>query len=319
MKIFRYKKLFIQTMVVAAVGLSAVSCMPDEEMEYTEKAKISQGVTDPYLQINTPVIGFQAGIEDYAVSLNAINGAKSISEVKVYSVFTDAGSGETSNEVLLTSFPVTSPTRTVIDGKLTYDDLKAGITVGGEPLPEDQNELKVGSGWKLRFTGISAFGELPLGGSVTVAVLSRFAGIYKVKASVYYRIGVEQPASVWTGQERFIGSVSETVFSYNDYWGPFAWTGNQFNFEVNFGTEPAAQYPITAPIIVDGIYSGTYAMSCNDDTKGDFSKVSCTGSNVLIPDDATKKHVIKLTYGYFTASGAVGPREFQETLEKIVD
>jgi hypothetical protein len=306
MKIFRYRKLFIQTFVVAAVGLSAVSCMPDEEMEYTENGKITQGVTDPYLQINTPVIGFQAGTEDYAVSLNAINGDKTISEVKVYSVFTDAATGLTSNEVLLTSFPVASPTRTIIDGTLTYEMLKAGIVVDGNPLPDDQAELKVGSGWKLRFTGTSSYGELPLGGSVTVAVLSRFAGMYKVLHGSYIRYdGLTQD---YTGQERFIGSVDETTFSYNDYWGSFAWTGNQFNFTIDF-----AKNTIYVPILVDGLFSGTKVLRCGEDT---FTKQPCDGSNKFTPSEADGKHLIYLTYGYL---GTGGNREFHERLEKIVE
>jgi hypothetical protein len=114
----------------------------------------------------------------------------------------------------------------------------------------------------------------------------------------------------WVGATRFIGSVDETTFSYNDYWGGFIWTGNAFHFRVD-----ESDNSIEVPILVNGaLFSGNRAMSCSINP-ADFTSVPCDGSNILIPDDVNGKHTIKLTYGYFTDGS--GPREFYEVLEKL--
>jgi hypothetical protein len=285
----------------------AISC--DEDLvEYGPEQ--FQEITDPYLRILTPAIGFQAGTPSYQVEFDIINGAKRITAVDVYMTFLDATSGQTSNEVLLASYPVEAGNLTQVRAALTYDDLKNGLTVNGGPLPADQVELAVGSQWTFSFIGRRGEGDLPLNGSIRVGVLSRFAGIYRVVDAIYYRIGVPTDAGPWVDQTRFIGSVDETTFSYNDFWGPFVWTGSAFNFSIDFSDNS-----IEVPILVNGrIFSGNRALNCSVEPET-FTSVSCDGSNVLIPDDANGKHTIKLTYGYFTDGS--GSREFQEVLEKL--
>ena len=74
---------------------------------------------------------------------------------------------------------------------------------------------------------------------------------------------------------------------------------------------------IEVPIITEsGLYSGNRALSCKTD-KNQFKNVPCDGSNILIEDNVNGKHIIKITYGYFTDGS--GPREFYEVLEKIVN
>jgi hypothetical protein len=290
------------------------SCDEDTEMDYATSTQ-SQKVTDPYLQINTPVIGFQAGVEAFDYSVNVINPSNDLAlkEVKVYSVFTSAETGSLSNEGLLMTIPVEGPNRNSADGSFTYEDLKAGLTVDGGPLPDSDLDLKVGSGWKLRFEGVTSSGKvIPLKGSVNVAVLSPYAGLYKVLEGSYLRF--DDVSGDYTGETRFIGSVDETTFSYNDYWGYFPWTGNQFNFKVDFENGNK----VTVPILVDGLFSGTKALQCGVDP---FIKFSCEGKNVLIkdpdaPESSNAKHRFVLLYGYL---GAGGNREFYEELEKIVN
>ena len=279
------------------------------EQDFVEYgSEVPQVITDPFLQIKTPVISFQAGTPSYSLEFNIINGAKSISAVDVYMIFTDASSGKKSNEAVLASYP-TSGSFTPVSADLTYDDLKSGLTVDGSPLPADEVELAIGSGWALRFVGKAASGDIDLSGSVRISVLSRFAGIYTVKTGQYFRIGVPTNAGAWVGQTRFIGSVDATTFSYNDFWGPFVWTGSQFNFRVD-----ESDYSIDVPIIVAGLFSGNRALNCNIEP-ATFTNVSCAGSNILIPDDVNGHHTIKLTYGYFTDGS--GAREFYEVLEKL--
>ncbi|MDZ4748184.1 MAG: hypothetical protein SH808_06820 [Saprospiraceae bacterium] len=284
----------------------SVSCNEDDLVTYGDET--NQGISDPFLQILTPVISFQAGTPSYLMEFNVVNGLKRLTAVEVYMTFTDAVSGAESNEALLATYTLDADDLTVISDELTYAELKAGLIVNGSPLPDNEVDLAIGSGWKLRFLGKRAEGDIGLPGSIRVGVLSRFAGNYKVIESAYYRIGVF--SSNWNGQTRFIGSVDATTFSYNDYWGPFGWGGQSFNFSLN-----EVDNFLTVPILTaSGLFSGTRAINCTDDG-AIFTNVPCAGQNVLIPDDAGGKHVIKLTYGYFTDGS--GPREFYEILEKI--
>lgn len=307
MKILTNKAFYL-----ALFTLIGLACEEDTVMDYNSATPRNQGITDPYLQIQTPVIGFQAGTENYPFAVNVINPDNELrlDQVKVYSIYTSAATGNQSNEALLGTLDVEGVNRNIIEGTWDYSQLKAGITVDGAPLPDDQVALTVGSGWRLRFEGVTTSGEtVRLKGNINVAVLSRFAGIYQVTKSEYYRIGVL--TATWTGSTRFIGSVDEDTFSYNDYWGSFAWTGNQFNFDIDFTTNK-----IKVPIIVDGLFSGNRALDCDVEPQT-FSVFTCTNTNVLVPNETTGEHVIKLTYGYFTDGS--GPREFSEELKKVVD
>lgn len=289
----------------------AVSCTDDDFVTYGEET--STKLTDPYLQILTPVISFQAGTPSYNMKFNVINGneATRINSVDVYKVYTDIITGNSSNEALLGTYPVTvgAGGSQLIDVDLTYDQLKEGLTVNGGPLPTDQTELALGSGWVLRFEGQQATRKIGLVGNIQIAVLSRFAGLYKVIESTYWRIGVV--TATWNGEERFIGSVNDTTFSHPDYWGQFAWAGKAFNFILN-ESDNSIKVPIILP--ASGIYAGNRAINCIDDGAL-FGFAPCAGSNVLIPDEVNGKHIIKLTYGYYTDGS--GSREFYEVLEKL--
>jgi len=280
-----------------------ISCNDDDFVQY--KSEEFQTVTDGYLQIKTPVIAFQAGIPAYHMEFNVVNGTNRYTAIEVYKVYTDASTGNSSNEVLLETYPVGPGVTTTVTDELTYADLKAGLTVNGSPLPDDEAALAVGSGWIFRFVGKTAEGDKDLNGNIRVGVLSRFAGLYRVIESAYYRIGVL--TATWDGQERFIGSVDENTFSYNDWWGNFGWAGNAFHFDLNPDNT-------IETLTGGGLFGGNRRINCTTDF-AIFTSVPCVGSNVLIPDDVNGHHIIKLTYGYFTDGS--GPREFYEVLEKI--
>ncbi len=302
------KNIRLITFLSLALVFAAVSCNEDEFVTYGEET--TEVLTDPFLQIITSVIPFQAGIPSYTMEFNVVNGLKRITAVEVYSIFTDAATGAQSNEVLLATYPLDADDLTLVSDQLTYDELKAGLLVNGAPLPDNQVDLAIGSGWLFRFVGKRAEGDFGLNGNVRVGVLSRFAGNYKVIESAYFRINVPGTPPNWNGQTIFIGSVDATTFSHNDFWGPFAWGGESFNFSLN-----ETDNTLTVPILTEsGIYAGNRAINCTDDGAL-FIDVPCAGSNVLIPDDVGGKHVIKLTYGYFTTGS--GSRQFYEVLEKI--
>lgn len=301
------KNRILKNLLFVFLGVFAFSCQNDDLVEY-QKGDFVQ-INNPYLYVNTPVVQFQAGTPSYTISVDVINNAQNLRKIDVYSVFTDAVSGKKSNKVLLTTLDVPAGSRVKVEKALTYADLKKGLIVNGASLPDDDKSLSVGSGWKLTFEGTTDFATEIMNGSITVGVLSRFAGIYKVVESHYYRIGVL--TAQWDGATRFIGSVDDNTFSYNDYWGNFDWTGKSFNFDIDFQTNK-----ITAPIIVpaNGIFSGSRPMNCPED-EALFKEFDCKTFNVFEPNEATGAHRIKLVYGYFTNGS--GPRAFYEILEKV--
>lgn len=301
------KNRILKNLLFVFLGFFAFSCQNDDFVEYKDGGFLQ--INNPYLYINTPVVQFQAGTPSYSISVDVINNAQNLRKIDVYSVFTDAVSGKKSNKVLLTTLDVPSGSRVTIEKALTYADLKKGLTVNGAPLPDDDKSLSVGSGWKLTFEGTTDFATEIMNGSINVGVLSRFAGIYKVVESHYYRIGVL--TAQWDGATRFIGSVDDNTFSYNDHWGNFDWTGKSFNFDIDFQTNK-----ITAPIIVPayGIFAGSRHMTCATD-EALFKEFDCKTFNVFEPNEASGAHRIKLVYGYFTNGS--GPRAFYEILEKV--
>ena len=116
----------------------AASCNEEDFVVYGNEEFIK--VTDPYLQVLTPVISFQAGTPSYVMEVQVVNTntTSRISAVDVYKVFTDIVTGNSSNEALLGSYPLGTGTTTLIHDELTYADLKEGLTVNGGPLPDDE-------------------------------------------------------------------------------------------------------------------------------------------------------------------------------------
>lgn len=308
-----FNKLSIQSMIavfcIAAIGFS---CNEGEFLSYPEGDP--QGVADPYLQIVSPVISFAAGTASYTLELNVVQGTNRIDEVNIYSVYTDADSGLPSDqEVLLETIVVETDTRQVVALEVTYDDLKLGLTVDGSALPASDYDLAVGSGWDLRFEAITESGDvLTLAGGISMAVLSPYAGIYEVVSMSYYRIFVlrNDVTDPIIGTEKYIGSVDEDTFSYNDWWGPFNWTGQSIEFDVDFD-DNSIDIDETGPI-----FSGNYFSTC-ESFPDDLTSVPCDAStNYLVIDLDTGLHEIYMTYGYVSGSG---PREFYEELHKVVD
>lgn len=323
MKIFNNnsKHLIRRYFIMAVTVLCWLACEEDREVDYSEADAIELENADPYLQVVTGFVPFEVGTKAYGLQFNAINGTKTLSTVKLYGTFYDAETGTYSNEVLYGEYEVESSGRTVITDSLTYDELKEGVLVNGNPLPDKDEDIFAGSGWSFRFEGDFASGETKsLAGAINM-VLSKYAGIYTVSESTYMRIQVD-PATFpgegvahWDGNEVFIGFVDQNTLSYNDAWGYFSWPGGSFNFSYDEeGEITEFEFPF-------GSYSGTPA-TCMDSPSG-FNNLSaylgynvCDESLVIIDNDETGEHVIKLTYGYL---GSGGYRQFTETLTKKVD
>lgn len=311
--------------VLALVGIS-VSCDPDgEEVVYSDGEAIALQHADPYLQVVTGFVPFEIGTPEYPIQFNVINGTRALSQVKLYATYFDAETGESSNEVLMGTYPISSATRSVITDSFTYEELKAGITLPTKgSLPETDEGVYPGSGWSFRFEADqTAGGTLPLAGQINM-VLSKYAGIYRVSESTYMRIKVDtdvfpgEGVAHWDGEEVFIGFVDENTLSYNDNWGYFDTPGCKWEFSYDESGK------ISDIVLTDGIVcASATATLATCESPASFKPLGeylgldlCSVSNVIIDNNETGEHVIKLTYGYV---GAGGVRQFTETLTKIVE
>lgn len=308
MKIF--KRFFIQIGQVFALILVLMGC--DEETQALEYQDLV--VADAYAQFESPIVSFQAGTEIYDLNFNAINGSGyPLDDVTIYSSFTSGG--VSSNEVVLKSYSIdNSILVNRITDSFTYEELKEGIIFEENPLPDSDFDLVVGASWVLRYEATSTSGDVIDFGSVTVAVLSPYAGLYTVVNSDYWRIGVQSTLADWTGSVRFINSLSDSTFAYTDAWGPFSNEEYGVEGEMIFDLNNDLTFTVTDdPSQL--FFSGDDMLTCQEDGTS-FTNVPCTGSNVLIPDNVDGAHTIILTYGYSTDGGV---REFYEELVKIVD
>jgi len=326
MKIFENRKSLLRRYLIMAIAsLTWLACEDDREVGYDPAAGQGLEHADPYLQVVTGFIPFEVGTEGYDLEFNAVNGLDALSKVKMYGVYTDAESGITSEPVLYGEYDVQPDGRTVVVDNLTYAELREGIVIDGEPLGESDEDVFPGSGWSFSFEGIYADGKtLPLGGRIDM-VLSKYAGIYTVSDSHYMRIQPDMalfpPTGVanWDGAEVFIGFVNANTLSYNDRWGYFETPGCKWAFSYDETNQ------ITEIILSDGIVCASSAATvATCATPNAFKNLStwlgvddiCAESMVIIDNNETGEHVIKLTYGYL---GGGGYRQFTETLTKKVD
>lgn len=328
MKIFNTnnsKHLIRRYFIMAVTVLCWLACEEDREVDYSEADAIELENADPYLQVVTGFVPFEVGTKAYGVQFNAINGTKTLSTVKMYGTFYDAETGTYSNEALYGEYPIESSGRTVITDSLTYDELKEGLTVNGNTLPDADTAIFAGSGWSFRFEGDFASGETKsLTGEINM-VLSKYAGIYTVSESTYMRIQFDlttfpdEGVAHWDDNEVFIGFVDQNTLSYNDAWGYFSVPGCSWQFDYDEDGK------ISNIVLTDGYVcaSSTATLATCEDSPSGFNNLSaylgynvCDESLVIIDNDETGEHVIKLTYGYL---GAGGYRQFTETLTKKVE
>lgn len=282
--------------------------------------------TGGILQLDKELIGYVVGDNGtYTASGKAYQGAVKTTHVDIYKTFTNSVTGESSNEALLSSIDITSTTtgtNSTYSSSFNYADLISGLTIGGAAISANDGDLNIGDYWTLRYASTTSEGYVNTNYKTTkVAVGTRFAGVYKVIASDYWRIGVQSGAANWVGEERVIESVDATTYRHIGV-GPF----DVDTVVAGFGydaTEAHLFFSITAldEVNYEGVGNTTLLtqpyMSCVTDP-AEFNNVPCDAtSNYVVRDNVDGKDLIYMTYGYLTPGS--GPREFYEVLEKIVD
>lgn len=275
--------------------------------------------TGGLLTVNSGLVGYVVGNGNdfkYPAKVTVFQGDVLTTKIEIYKSFTTVA-GVKSNEVLFRTIDIpATPQNQIIDFNVTYNELKAGLTVAGQPLPTADNLLQIGDAWTLRYVTTTSEGAVHNNSKTTkVAVGTRFAGTYRVIDSNYWRLGVSNGG--WNGDLRVIESVDATTYRFVDYAGPFQAATNTHYFTID------AAGVVNTPQTYKGtvqLLNGWPLINCASNPID--MKLSCGYAgpqNTVTKDDVTNKDRIYRTYGYYTGSGATGPREFYEALERVVN
>ncbi len=252
---------------------------------------------------------------EYNGSFTVYQGDVKTTQVSIYKSFENASG--VSNEVLLKTIDIpTSPQNQVVNFTVTYNELIAGLTLNGAPLPSSDSLLEIGDAWILKYVSKTSNGDMNSNRSTTkVSVGTRFAGTYKVIQGEYWRIGVYRPDVAWVGQTRVIESVNSTTYRFLGFAGPFAAATNTHYFTID-GSDV-----VRTPLLYNGtaqLLNGFGVINCENTPTDIVNACGFVGlQNTVVRDDVTGKDRIYRTYGYYTTGS--GPREIYEVLEKIVE
>jgi len=303
-------------MLLFTVGL--VSCTDEDNDTLTGSENVG-GLID----VNSPLVAYVVGngnTFEYPASFDVFQGAVQTTQVEVYKVFTNVA-GVSSNEVLFKTIDVpAAPQVQTINFAATYNELIAGLTIGGNPLPASDSSLNIGDYWTLKYVAKTSSGASHANvGTTKISVGTRFAGTYKVISGSYWRIGVPNTSvlATWIGSLRTIESVNATTYKFLNYAGPFGAVTNTHYFTID-GSDV-----VRTPVMYNGaaqLLNGYGVINCEETPSLITNACSVAGpQNTVVRDNVAGKDLIYRTYGYNTTSGAVGPREIYEVLEKVVD
>lgn len=312
-----------------------------DDFEYKASFTVFQGsvsttkvdVYSSFTQINTAG-DFIVGAEYEIISLGDADNLTDFTligaeENTLGTVFTATGAGSGSgkaqtitNEILLSTIDVpASPQHQTFNFSLTYPELIEGLFIAGVPLPAEDTGLNIGDSWNLRYVATTSNGNATVNADKTkISVSTRYAGNYKVlSSSQYWRIGVETVSTYgdWHGGERTVESVDATTYKFIDYAGPFFAVTNTHYFTID------SDLVVETPITYNGVAQllNTFGViNCVDTPDLMTNACGVPGlQNTVVKDDVLGKDVIYRSYGYNTTTGAVGPREIYEVIEKVVD
>lgn len=203
-----------------------------------------------------------------------------------------------------------------------YNELRSGLVADGRPVPSTDSELRIGDVFTLTYVSTLNTGNVHQNSVDTkISVGTRFAGKYRVIETAYWRIGVPRPDVVWSGQIRTIESVDASTYRFLQFAGPFgAPTDNTHYFSIS--PTDVVYTPTTYKGVIQTL-NGFNLINCIETPDLMVNACPYTGNDgkkdVVVRDDVGGKDRIYRTYGYNTTSGAAGPREIYEVLEKIVD
>ena len=301
------KYIYKFLIIAIAIGFTT-SC--NESVNPMTGDSLSGGLLNPVSTSLNYVVG--SG-DTYNVPFEVEQGANFTTQVEVYKSFFSVADGVWSNEVLESTISISDQvTHVNADFAIDYPALISGLKVGGVDLPASDTELTIGDFWNFRLVSTVSNGStVESRNKVKLAVSTRFAGTYKVIASSYYRIGVDN--GNWNGDLVTVESID--AVTYRQLGWAFWLDGNELFFQVD------ANNDITIPLEWDGVGqtgNGSPLILCETDP-GDMTNARCgdTDHNTVLLDNVNGKDIITMSFGYYTAGS--GPREFYQQMEKVVN
>lgn len=305
-------KNFKILMLSAFVAFAFTSCIDDDNDALTGGA-----TTGGLVNVNNALLSYVVGSgSTYTAAGSVYQGSIQTTSVDIYKSFTDNVSGVVSNEILLTSVPISNTTigeSVSFSLSFTYEDLIAGLTLSGSPLPADDSQLNIGDFWSLRYVGNTSAGDANSNASTTkVAVGTRYAGVYTTVESQYWNSG--SFLGNWNGGDRIIESVDATIYRHS---GHAYWDAEGYFFTVDSGTN----YITVLPEDLEGnaaVINTSPIMTCEGAGGYSFEMIPCNATtSKATPDDVNGEDQLEFTVGYFRGIGAT--REFYSKIIKQVD
>lgn len=273
------------------------------------------------IEVVNPAISYVVGdSRTYTGRIKVFQGNVKTTSIDVYKQF--SGTLGTTQRVLLKSVDIDEAAGTGFASfDFNYQDLISGLTLSnGSALPTNDQLLSIGDTWTLTYTATTSDGNQHTNktstASTAVGVSTRYAGVYEVIASDYWRIGVQSSLANWAGQQRVISSIDPTTY-YHTGFGPFTLADGAgaylyFTIDANGKIDYLPEFDGTP---VTGL--GTYLITCTTDPNN-MTNVPCGDvTNYVQKDDVNGEDILYMTYGYF--SDPSGPREFYEVLKKVVE
>lgn len=306
----------IKYILLSFLAIGLVAC-DGNDLDFDTTAEIDH--TGGLITVDKALISYVVGEDGaYAFSGSVLQADVMTNTIELYKSFTDVEGNKSETIPFKTiTLPNTSQVE-LFSTTATYAELKEGLTIGGAALPDEDTALNIGDFWTISYRAKTENGDESLSRTSTkVAVGTRFAGVYKVIASSYYRIGEDN--GNWTGEERIIESVDATVYKHIGV-GPWADVPASFGYPIEQGqifftvdndTDVVSYADLGNTVIVAQPF-----ITCT--TNPDYMTFSnCATSNHVTRDDVEGKDIIYLSYGYLTPGS--GSREFYEVLEKVVN
>ncbi len=295
--------------------LTVTSCIDDDNDELSGNQNVGGLVTPA-----NAAIGYVVGNDaTYTATGTIYQGNVATTSVAVYKSFTSSATGSTSNEVLMTTIPISDTsvgTTATFSFSFTYEDLIAGLTLDGAPISPVDSDLTIGDFWTLRYASTTTAGAEHFNRSTTkVSVGTRFAGNYSTVTAEYYRLGVLTYTTGDWPDVTLIESVDATTYRVVEYFGAEAFSGNEWYFQID--ENDVISYPLTTPSGDPQNGNGQPFISCATDAAL-MPPVPCGAStNKVIRDDVNGEDQLIMSFGYNTPGS--GPRVFYQVLQKIVE
>lgn len=276
------------------------------------------------IEVKNPSINYVVGNPGpYTANIRVFQGIAKTNKVEVYKTFhtvmptpttanPDSVTAFESNTLLFKTITIDDTDQNSLKNfQFTFNELRDGLTIKGQPLPASDGDYRIGDYWELQYHNTTSDNRTLLQDLTTkITIATRFAGKYRFVEGAYYRIHVLTSAGDYWDPAYLIESIDAKTYLMN---GVCAWMDQKLYFQIdNNGkiTYPA-EWKGKAQLIND-----MPLITC-ESSPSDMAEVHCGETNYVIKDDVNGKDRLIMSFGYYTTGS--GPRTFYQVMEKIVE